>query len=187
MARIPYAGESKDPETMALARQIAAERGGRVPTLYQMLLNSPPVARGWLNLLTAIQQQCRLKGRYREMVIVRVAVLNGAPVEHKGHVPHALKAGMTEAEVEALSDWKRSDLFDEMDRAMLAYTDSMTKEVRVPDSVFAGVRKHFDDRQLTELTATIGSYNLVSRFLVALQVDHNTIPFDFSLPRKQAV
>lgn len=187
MARIPYAGESKDPEMLALAGQIAAERGGRVPTLYQMLLNSPPVARGWLNLLTAIQQQCQLKGRHREMVIVRVAVVNGASVEHKGHVPHALKAGMTEAEVEALSDWEDSVLFDAVDRAVLAYTDAMTREIHVPDAVFAAVRMHFDDRRLAELTATIASYNMVSRFLVALQVDNNTIPFDFSLPRKQGV
>jgi alkylhydroperoxidase family enzyme len=33
-------------------------------------------------------------------------------------------------------------------------------------------RKRLDDRQLTELTATIAAYNLVSRFLIALQVGH---------------
>jgi len=38
--------------------------------------------------------------------------------------------------------------------------------------VFAEVSRHFDARGMTELTATIASYNLVSRFLEALQVDH---------------
>lgn len=32
MARIPCADENKDPEIVALADQISAERGGRVPT-----------------------------------------------------------------------------------------------------------------------------------------------------------
>ena len=184
MARIPYADENKTPEIKALAEQISAERGGRVPTLYQMLLNSPPLARGRLNLLTAVQQQCKLDGRYREMVIIRVAVINGAWVEHKGHVPHARKAGVSEAQVEALADWQGSGQFNEVERAVLAYTDAMTKGIRVPDAVFAAVRKHFDDREITELTATIAAYNLVSRFLEALQVDHNQVPFDFSLARK---
>ena len=35
------------------------------------------------------------------------------------------------------------------------------------------VKPHFDDREMVELTATIAAYNLVSRFLEALQVDHD--------------
>lgn len=171
MARIAYANESADPEIKVLAEQIRAERGGRVGNLYRMLLNSPPVAQGWLNLLTAIRQKCKLAGRYREIAIIRVAVLNGAEIERKSHIPHALKEGMSEAQIEALADWQASSRFGEIDRAVLAYTDSMTREIHVPDAVFAAVRKHFDEREITELTATIAAYNLVSRFLEALQVD----------------
>jgi alkylhydroperoxidase family enzyme len=47
----------------------------------------------------------------------------------------------------------------------------MTKNIRVPDEVFKRVRQHFDDRALIELTLTIGGYNLVSRFVEALQID----------------
>ena len=55
---------------------------------------------------------------------------------------------------------------------MLDYTESMTRDVHVPDAIFAAVSKHFDARQIVELTATIAGYNLVSRFLEALKVDH---------------
>jgi alkylhydroperoxidase family enzyme len=48
----------------------------------------------------------------------------------------------------------------------------MTREIRVPDDVFRGVREHFNDREIVELTATIAAYNLVSRFLEALQIDN---------------
>ncbi len=47
----------------------------------------------------------------------------------------------------------------------------MTRGIRVPDTIFAEVRRHFDERETVELTATIGGYNLVSRFLVAMQID----------------
>jgi alkylhydroperoxidase family enzyme len=170
MARIPYSDETRTPEVAALAAQIRKERG-RMHNLYLMLLNSPPVARGWLALLTAIRQQCELPGRYRELAILRIALLNGAHYEYEGHVPHALKAGIAQAQVDALPQWRTSDAFEPADRAVLAYTDAMTKDIRVPDEVFADVKARFDTRQVTELTATVAAYNLVSRFLEALQVD----------------
>jgi alkylhydroperoxidase family enzyme len=58
------------------------------------------------------------------------------------------------------------------DNAVLAYADAMTRQIRVPDDVFAAVRRHFPEREVVELTATIGGYNLVSRFLEAIQIDH---------------
>jgi alkylhydroperoxidase family enzyme len=170
MARIPYADE-KDPEVAALADQIRQERGGRVLNLYRMLLNSPPVASGWLNLLTAIRQKAVLSGKYRELAILRVAIINGADYEYRAHIPFALKEGTSQAQVDALRDWTRSDRFDEIERAVLAYTDAMTEDVQVADKVFDAVSKHFDAREMTELTATIAAYNLVSRFLEALKVD----------------
>ena len=61
-------------------------------------------------------------------------------------------------------------------RAVLAYTDSMTREIHVPEAIFAAVRAHFDERETVELTATIGGYNLVSRFLEAVQMPHEKAP-----------
>jgi len=171
MARIGFGNHEANADVKALAEQIRRERGA-LGELYRTLLNSPPVARGWLNLLTAIRQQCELAARYREIVIIRIAVLNGADYEKQSHIPHAREAGLSDAQIEALSDWSSSTAFDESDRAVLAYTDAMTRDVHVSDAVFGSVRKRFDDRQLTELTATIAAYNLVSRFLIALQIGH---------------
>jgi alkylhydroperoxidase family enzyme len=172
MARIPYA-DDRNPEIAELASQIRKERG-KLHNLYRMLLNSPPVARGWLNLLTAVRQQCKLSGRYRELTILRIALLNRADYEYKSHIPFALKEGITQQQIDALPEWQKSKAFDAADRAVLAYTDSMTKEVHVPDDVFDPLRPHFDARELTELTATIAAYNLVSRFLEAVKIDHET-------------
>lgn len=174
MARIAYADETSDPDSIALAAQIRAERDGQIPNIYRMLLNSPPIAQGWLNLLTAIRHKSTLAGRYRELVIIRIAVINGAEYERAFHVPIARKEGMSEAQIEAIADWQGATAFDDADRAVLAYTDAMTREVHVSDAIFAAVTKHFDARAMTELTATVAAYNLVSRFLEALQIDPET-------------
>jgi alkylhydroperoxidase family enzyme len=54
--------------------------------------------------------------------------------------------------------------------AVLTYTDAMTLTVTVPDEVFANLKKHYSEREVVEITATIAAYNCVSRFLVALDV-----------------
>ncbi len=169
MARIPYP-DLHSPTIAPLVERIERERG-KVLNLYGMLLHSPPVAEGWLAFLTAIRQQCQLSGRDRELVILRIAVINGADYEFRAHVPFALKEGITQAQIEALREG-RADAFDPRERDVLAYCDSMTREIHVPDAVFQAVRPHFSERELVELTATIAAYNLVSRFLEALQVDH---------------
>jgi alkylhydroperoxidase family enzyme len=132
------------------------------------------VARGWLNFLTAVRQQCKLPGRYREIAILRIAIINGADYEYQSHIPFARKEGVSAEKIEALRDWEGSKAFDTADRAVLAYTDSMTKVVHVPEPVFDALRPHFDARELVELTATVGAYNLVSRFLEAVQIDHES-------------
>ena len=58
----------------------------------------------------------------------------------------------------------------EKQRAVLNYTDAMTKTIKVPDPVFTGLRQWFNEREIVEITATIAAYNCVSRFLVALDV-----------------
>ncbi len=55
--------------------------------------------------------------------------------------------------------------------AVLAYTDAMTLDIRVPDAVFEELKgAGFSEREIVEITATIAAYNCVSRFLVALDV-----------------
>src|SRR5690242_10726415 len=154
MARIPYA-DIEHPDARPLAAEIATQRGS-VLHLYRMLLHSPPVAAGWLRYLTAIRHECALPGALRELVIMRIAILNGAPYEADQHRPIALKEGVTQAQLDALAAWRESDAFDARQRAVLALADAMTRDVHVPDEVFAAVRAEFDDRRLiVELTATI--------------------------------
>jgi alkylhydroperoxidase family enzyme len=171
MARVAYGDENSSPAVRTLADQIRKERDGRMLNLYSMLLNAPPVAEGWLALFTAIRQQCTLRGDYRELVILRVALLNGASYEYQVHVPFALREGVTQAQLDTLDRWQDSATLTPAQRAVLAYTDAMTRDIHVPDIVFEDLRGHFNQREIVELTATIGGYNLVSRFLEALAVD----------------
>ena len=173
MPRVPYIEEQDHPELAPLIARIKAERG-RLLDLYKILLHSPAVMEGWLGFFTAIRQKTKLGGRYRELAILRVAVLNRADYEYNAHLPFALKEGASAEQIAALKAWQVSTVFDAAERAVLAYTDAMTREIQVADELFAELRRHFDAQDLVELTATIAGYNLVSRFLEAMQVHHQS-------------
>src|ERR1700761_7141097 len=164
--RIEPATLGTSEKSRAVEDAILKSRGDISP-LYRILLNSPAVCAGWEQLLTAIRQKTSLSPRLRELVILRIAVLNRAEYEFTAHAPIALKAGMTEAELDALQMGDASLLTD-MDRLVLDYTDAMTTDIQVPDALFARVKTHFDPEGLVDLTATIAAYNMVSRFLAAL-------------------
>jgi len=169
MARIDYADVGR-PEIRPLVERIERERSS-LPNLYRMLLNSPPVAEGWLGYLTAIRQQSGLSPTLREMLILRVAVLNQADYEFEQHLPIALRAGCSEAQVAGLKTGDFAPL-DTGERAAMAYCDEMTRDIRVRDATFAAVRQAFDDKEIVEITATVAAYNMVSRFLEAIRIDH---------------
>ncbi|MEU1511172.1 carboxymuconolactone decarboxylase family protein [Streptomyces sp. NPDC005811] len=163
MARLP------DTEgTGEIAARIRDRRGGALRPLDRMLLHSPQLADGWNSLLGAIRGRLRLGADLRESVILRIAVLNRAPYEWTAHEPEARRAGLGDA---ALAELRREK--PELDARMsrvIAYTDAMTRDLHVPDDLFDALRADFTDAELVELTATVAAYNMVSRFLVALDV-----------------
>ena len=169
--RVPLVQPGTVPELAEVESRIMAERG-RVSLLYRVLLNSGPIASGWERLLTAVRNQTGVPADLRELIILRVAVLNGASFEFDAHVPHAQKAGVGSEKIAAVRDEALPDVFTPMERLVLELTDTMTRQIVVPQALMTQVQQHFDARGVVELVATVAAYNMVSRLLVALNVAH---------------
>ena len=172
MARVPLIQEQDHPEHAELIEKFRSGRRGRLINIYRMLLNSPALAESWFNHSNAVRWKTKLDGRLREMVIIRMGHLAGSQYVLRQHVPSlALADGLTLEECDALADWRGSKFFDARERAVLAYADTMTRDIKVPDAVFAEIKRHFDERQIVELTVLIGTYNMNARVLQALELD----------------
>ena len=172
MARVRLIDENDAMEHHELMRKIKGARGGRLINIYRLMMHSPSLANAWFELNQAVRYGTEIDGQSREIAVIRVAVLNQVEYVLRTHGPaYALKEGLTPAQVEALADWRASELFSGKQRALLAYTDAMTREIDVPDAVFDHVRSHFTERQTVELTLLISAYNMLTRFLKALKVD----------------
>ena len=172
MARVPLIEETEHPELAEAIAKIKGARGGRLINIYRLMLHSPALANAWFDLNQAVRYGTEIDGQSREIAVIRVAILNNVDYVQRAHGPaYALKEGLTPEQVSAIADWQSSTLFSDRQRALLAYTDAMTREIDVPDKIFAELRKHFSERQAVELSMLIGAYNMLTRFLKALKVD----------------
>src|ERR1041384_8033628 len=153
MARVRLIDEKENSELQPLIGKIKGARGGRLINIYRLMLHSPTLAEAWFELNQAVRYGTEIDGQSRELAVIRVAILNNVEYVVRAHGPaYALKEGLTSEQVAALSDWESSILFNPQQRALLAYTDAMTRQIEVPDGVFDNARSHFSDRHVVELT-----------------------------------
>lgn len=172
MARVKLIGENDHPELADLVAKIKGARGGRLINVYRLMLHSPQLAEAWFNFNQAVRYGTEIDGQSREIAVIRVAVLNNVEYVQRAHGPsYAIKEGLTPEQVAAIADWQPSKLFNDQQRALLAYTDAMTRNINVNDETFAEIRRHFSERQTVELTMLIGTYNMFTRVLQALRID----------------
>lgn len=161
------------PELAEVEASIRAERGGEIAVLYQALLNSPAIASGWEKMLTAVRNRTHVPADLRELIILRIAVINRAQFEFDAHAPIARRSGVSEAKIDGLRGWPAThSVFGDDERLVLELTDHMTRDVDVPEGVITRVRARFGEQELVEFVATVAAYNMVSRFLVALNITH---------------
>jgi 4-carboxymuconolactone decarboxylase len=175
MARIELIDPDKDPANSDLVKRIRGQRRGKFLNIYKLLLHSPTLAEAWFNFNNAVRWGIKIDGRLREIVIIRIAILNGSEYTLRQHTGELADAeGLSSKECDAIKNWQKADNFNSRERAALAATDAMTQNVSIPDKTFEPLRKHFSEREILELAVLIGSYNMHTRTFQALQADLET-------------
>jgi alkylhydroperoxidase family enzyme len=174
--RIPYAPTepaTPTPENRAIYERIKERRKPRplIP-LDLALLHNPEIADGYNKLMGAIRTKSSFPLALAELAIGYIAVLNSAVYEWAAHAPIALRAGATREALEAVlkGDVKNESVLSEDERLVLGFTEQSTKSIKVEEDVMEKLKERFSDQQVMELAITVAGYNMVSRFLVALDV-----------------
>ncbi len=170
--RIPYLPiDLNEPADVVTA--IRQRRGGALIELDRLLLYSAPLATGWNHFLGNVRTEFSVSHKLRELAMCTVAVVNRAEYEFSHHAPIYIAAGGSTAKTMALRQPDKAaidDQFDREEQATIKLATQMTRDVQVDENTFSHCRALFSDQHLVELIATIAAYNMVSRFLVALNV-----------------
>lgn len=180
MARIPY------PELAALNDKVRT-RVEQLPPLniLRMLSHAQANFVPFLAFGSSILTEQELDGKLRELAILRVAHLTGANYEWTQHVPIALQCGASEAQVAAISDGAASPAFNDLEQKVLAFTDELTRNVRVSDATFQALAALLPSRQLVELTLAASFYGLAARVMEVFQIELEPTAGTYSLEQLQ--
>lgn len=108
----------------------------------------------------------------RHLVLLRASQINGCSQCVDMHAKDMKKTGETEERIFAVGAWRHAPYFTEAERAALALTEALTRladrEDPVPDSLWAEVTKHYDERSLSALVVCIANINVWNRLNTAV-------------------
>ncbi len=109
-----------------------------------------------------------------ELVKLRASQINGCAYCIYMHATAARKRGETEMRLHLLSAWRESPLYDDRERAALAWTEALTRvaDTGAPDADYDRLRTHFTEADQVQLTLLIGAINAWNRLQVGFRVQH---------------
>jgi 4-carboxymuconolactone decarboxylase len=168
MSRIPLASIEEQPEPM---REWMARRGNL--NVFRLLANAPNVFGGWTQMVDELFDSPTFDRRMREVVILRVAHLQGSRYELGQHVGIARTAGLTEQQINAILDAGDLDAagFRRTERTALDVTTELCSTHRLRDDTFAAAQAVFGDEAFTELLMIISCYYGLALVLNAADLD----------------
>jgi uncharacterized peroxidase-related enzyme len=173
VARVPYLTRDDDaaPETKALWDRLEAERKMPTANIFRALANAPVLLDAFLSYANTLRIGSELSPKLRELAILAVGHVTGSEYEIAHHQSHGRKAGISQEQLAAVAEFETSDLFDDVERAVMRLAKESTTNVAVSQSCWKAAAAHLGDRQMVELAMTIAWYNSGVRIMGMLDIE----------------
>lgn len=164
MQRVPNA--AFDP---ALQKRLE-DLWGQPVNLYKALANHPAFVGAWTEFAQSMRVDTKTPRGLRELMILRSGQVQKSEYEWAQHLRMARKAGVREAQIEQLADWRTSAEFTEQERAALGLLEGVTAG-KVDDATWQKAAGLYSREEMVELVLVAGFYSMVARVLDALRVE----------------
>ena len=179
MARVPTVTRDTVPEqlleafdaTIAMVGQRPPGSGTISSGASSILLNSPEVARRANQLGAYLRNESTLSHKVVELAILTTSRAMDFQPEWNGHVPVALKAGISDALMDALRDNKPLPPMSPEESAVISFGMEFFKTHRVSKETFEAGIKQFGVQGLTELATLMGFYAMLAFNANAFEID----------------
>src|SRR3712207_5173507 len=117
-------------------------------------------------------RQSGLASRLVDLVLLRVSQINGCAYCIDAHSRDLLKAGLPVEHLVLVAVWPEAgSIFDEQERAALAWADVVTRlgDRGVPDSALEAAAAVFGEKQLADLTLAISLMSAYNRMAISFR------------------
>ena len=169
--------ETSPPETRAAYEEIRGDWGGMLFTDWRPLGRSPKIMVAAHKLFFNLQGE---KGgsltevKDKELVAIKTSHMNGCDYCLGHNVDFGQTVGLSLEQIQAACrpDYGESDQLSERQKALLRWTEAVTRNTaEEDDEAFAGMRRHYADAEIAELTLMSGLFNMWNRFTRALHIE----------------
>ena len=116
--------------------------------------------------------QSKLPATLINLVYLRVSQINNCAYCLDMHTRDLLKKGQKIEKLALVQAWAEAgNLFDERERAALAWAETVTRvaETGVPDEAYEAARTVFEEREIVDLTIAIGLMNAYNRMAISFR------------------
>ena len=107
-----------------------------------------------------------------DLVYLRISQINNCAYCLDMHTRDLLKKGQKIEKLTLVQAWAEAgNLFDERERAALAWAETVTRvaETGVPEEAYLAARAVFNERELVDLTIAIGLMNTYNRLAISFR------------------
>lgn len=139
---------------------------------------------------TFVEKGMHLEPQLKFLVQTLVSTINDCAfcVDFAEHRAARLKMDCEKAR--SIQSYATHPAFSARERAALAYAAEVTRSKRVSDDTFAGVREHFNEREIVELTMLIAIDNYYNLINIPLEIESDgfcSLPVGEGVTAGQAV
>ena len=121
-------------------------------------------------------KQRKISPQLRELGQARAGYSRGSQFVFSQHCKSLRAVGYSEAQISAIPHWQSTDLFTQLERAVLAYTDDLVLSGgRVPDGTFAVLKAHLSDEAILDLTYITCTYEMHATMCRALRLEFDDV------------
>ena len=171
VSRLPPLPEQVDPIMQERFEQ-QRKRGAEPLNLHLTQGHAPKLSKAKGEFTWILRNETRLGRRLLELTILRTAYIVDCAYELDHHVPLGRQAGLTDAQIAGAKDWRQhASLYDDRERALLAFVDGLTNKGEVDDATYASLAKHFSAQEIVEICYCSTSYYANGMFVKALQIE----------------
>ncbi len=136
--------------------------GAAIPDVSLITLRHPGMFKGQMALGIELAARGAIPPRERELAVLRVAQLCGAPFEWSEHVDIGRRFGVTDEEIERVIEGSSADGWSDHDRAVLRGVEELIADKCLSDETWDALAKTYDEKQMLELPMLVGSYMMTA-------------------------
>jgi uncharacterized peroxidase-related enzyme len=170
MALVSYVSNQSAAETVKPVFEGMQKKLGSVPNVFRAMAHSPEMLEAFL-ALNATLPRTKLDGKLRELAYIKTSELNGCDYCLHHHRALGKKAGLNDRQVAETADFENSEVYGELERDVMRYAEQVTRHINVDDTLFNRLKQTLNDRQLVELTMTVGIANFTNRVTETLRLE----------------